>query len=64
MPCFSVCEVHCCICRAAMDWMKRYGRTGCCCCRECYREFQWRETLSIMGKSYYPDPDGAPKPAT
>ncbi len=26
------------------------------CGRACYREFNWRTTLSIMGKEYYPDP--------
>ena len=26
------------------------------CSIECLREFKWRETLSIMGKDYYPDP--------
>ncbi len=24
------------------------------CGAECYDEFKWRETLSIMGKQYYP----------
>ena len=26
------------------------------CSIKCIREAQWRETLSIMGKEYYPDP--------
>ncbi len=26
------------------------------CGRACYKEFNWRTTLSIMGKEYYPDP--------
>lgn len=26
------------------------------CSKECNDEFHWRETLSIMGKEYYPDP--------
>lgn len=34
---------------------KLYG--GKTCGRACFREFQWRETLSIMGKEYKPDPD-------
>lgn len=24
------------------------------CSKECWSEFKWRETLSIMGKQYYP----------
>jgi len=39
-----------------MNGMKRYGRNGCCCDEECYREWNWREALSIVGKQYYPDP--------
>lgn len=27
------------------------------CSAKCVREIRWRETLSIMGKEYYPDPD-------
>lgn len=27
------------------------------CSRVCLREISWRETLSIMGKEYYPDPE-------
>jgi hypothetical protein len=26
------------------------------CSSKCVREIRWRETLSIMGKEYYPDP--------
>lgn len=26
------------------------------CSTECVREFRWRETLSILGKEYYPKP--------
>ena len=26
------------------------------CSIKCLREIRWRETLSIMGKEYYPDP--------
>jgi len=31
------------------------------CSAACYREFRWRETLSIFGKSYYPYPEAANK---
>lgn len=27
------------------------------CSMECVREIQWRDTLSIMNKEYYPDPN-------
>jgi len=27
------------------------------CSRVCLREIRWRETLSIMGKEYCPDPE-------
>lgn len=53
---FSECEVYCSICRGVMDWQRRYGREACCCSRECYREFEWRRTLSVMGRAYYQDP--------
>lgn len=54
---FSTCEVRCCICGQPMDWMKRYGREDCSCGPSCHREFEWRRTLAIMGKAYYPDPE-------
>lgn len=44
------CEVRCCICRSWMDWHKRYGREGCCCSKECFREFGLRQARSILGK--------------
>jgi hypothetical protein len=30
------------------------GRDFKCCCIECLKEIQWRETLSILGKEYEP----------
>lgn len=56
MSVFSVCDVKCCVCGRAMDWMRRYGREGCSCSRACHQEFEWRRTLAILGKAYYPDP--------
>lgn len=29
---------------------------GKVCSMECFREFQWRKTLSMLGIEYYPDP--------
>lgn len=54
---FTPCEIRCCICGQEMDWHKRYGRETCCCSRECFKEFEWRRALSIMGKAYYPQPN-------
>jgi hypothetical protein len=51
------CFVYCCICNAEMDWHKRYGREGCCCGQDCHQEFEWRRTLSILNKTYYPNPN-------
>ncbi len=53
---FSTMQVFCSICKAEFDGMKHYGREGSCCSRECYDEWEWRRTLAIMGKAYYPDP--------
>lgn len=49
---FSYMKVYCSIC----DFMKRYGKIDgdSCCSKECYKEFDWRRVLSIMGKIYYP----------
>lgn len=33
---------------------KAVGRTSKCCSIECHREMEWRETLSVLGKDYYP----------
>lgn len=32
------------------------GRSWRVCSLECVREMGWRETLSILGKEYYPKP--------
>lgn len=53
---FSRMAVHCPICCGHMDGMKGYGRNARCCDKECYEEWNWRETLAIMGKPYTPRP--------
>jgi len=53
---FSVCEIFCPICQKEMDWMNGYGKDLKCCGKKCSVEFEWRRTLAIMGKEYYPDP--------
>lgn len=35
---------------------------GKVCSPTCVREFRWRETLSIMGTEYYPDPEPYKEP--
>ena len=49
-------KVHCPICCAEIDGMRAYGAKARCCGKECYDEWTWRETLAIMGKTYYPRP--------
>lgn len=46
---FSYMRVHCPICKSEMDGMRGYGREARCCDAECYREWEWRRTLAIMG---------------
>lgn len=71
MPLFSEQKLSCCICRTRYSTTANSGskwKEGVCSMR-CYYEKQWRETLSIMGKEYYPDPreydaSGYPKTRT
>lgn len=28
---------------------------GRVCCKECFKELEWRKILSILGKQYYPN---------
>jgi len=56
MSVFSFMKVYCPICRSVMDGMRGYGREARCCDRDCYREWEWRRTLAIMGKPYTPQP--------
>lgn len=56
---FSLQKGFCRICGKEIEWS-----VGCwppytkkaVCGKECNKELNWRETLSIMGKEYYPDP--------
>lgn len=53
-------KLFCCICGKEFECSVGSSVHGyfkqACCTRECLDEKQWRETLSIMGKEYYPDP--------
>jgi hypothetical protein len=48
------CELYCPVCRQPFDWLRGYGRDIRCCCKSCHDEAEWRRTLAIMGKAYYP----------
>lgn len=47
-----LCNVFCCICKKDMDYNNRYGRFGVCCSKICYKELQWRDTLSLLNLPY------------
>lgn len=51
---FTRCGIRCCVCGTDIDWHHRYGRDAPCCGKTCFDEFEWRRTLSILGKEYYP----------
>lgn len=53
----SPLNCYCSICRSKMDWRLKYGQEGCCCCKTCWKEFNWRQVLSTMGEPYRPDPE-------
>lgn len=50
---------YCRVCGTEMLWNVDhsipYAHLGVCG-KECCQEYHWRETLSICGKDYYPDP--------
>jgi hypothetical protein len=57
MPLFSKQVIYCNACGVRMvRELPGMGREYKVCTIECWREMQWRETLSIMNKEYYPDP--------
>jgi hypothetical protein len=52
---FTKLLCYCPICKKEMDyWSGAYGRTQRCCSKDCYEEFEWRNTLAIRGREYYP----------
>jgi hypothetical protein len=56
MGVFAYMKVYCPICRLEMDGMKSYGRESHCCSMECNQEWEWRKTLAILHREYYPNP--------
>lgn len=60
---YSKQKGYCRICGIEMLWTPNTPWIkNVVCGKECNREFHWRETLSILGKEYYPDPE--PNPMT
>jgi hypothetical protein len=37
-----------------MNYHDGYGRDQKCCSKNCYKEFDWRHTRSIIGLEYAP----------
>jgi len=60
MPIWGKVELFCCVCGVKFECsvgstVKGYFQQACCT-RECLQEKDWRYTLSVLGKAYYPDP--------
>jgi len=53
----TACILFCPVCRMEFDWNRGYGRDIRCCDQECHQEAEWRRTLSILEKTYYPNPN-------
>ncbi|OGM09292.1 hypothetical protein A2Z67_05115 [Candidatus Woesebacteria bacterium RBG_13_36_22] len=49
-------ELYCNVCghKMLVEIPNQMGRNCKVCSSKCLDEFQWRETLSIMGKPYHP----------
>ncbi len=55
MGIYSAQKMFCTICGSEYGWTCNHGFSESrACSRECHEEWKWRETLSIMGNSYYP----------
>lgn len=47
-------KCYCPICKKQMNYHDGYGRDQKCCSKNCYKEFDWRHTRSIIGLAYAP----------
>jgi hypothetical protein len=59
MPLFSKQRYICCMCGVETEGTcneNRFKRGVCG--PACFAEKEWRSTLSLLGKDYYPDPKG------
>jgi len=54
---FSLQKLFCNTCGKEMLIKIADSYNGRFCSQECCNEFKWRETLSILGKEYYPKGD-------
>jgi len=55
MALWAVHPMFCTICGKQYDWHCGYGWSESRTCgKDCHGEWQWRYTLSVMGKEYYP----------
>ncbi len=56
---YSPQKIYCNACGAEMNkaFPYVYGQHFKVCSQKCMREIRWRETLSIMGEPYKPDPN-------
>ena len=56
MSLFKKQKAFCMIC--GEPFMSNYGKglKSSTCSEECLQEWEWRHTLYVMGKNYYPDP--------
>lgn len=62
MSVFSKQKVYCRACGVEMFADLAGPCNSITCSSDCRDELQWRETLSMMGKEYYPRPGKEPEP--
>lgn len=54
---YSEQSVYCPVCgKAHKNIIAGKNTFTLCCSTDCWRELEWRTTLSIMGRDYYPRP--------
>lgn len=56
MSIFKKQKAFCIICGIEFESDYSSMKSGSCCDMNCLREHEWRHTLCIMGKDYYPNP--------
>jgi hypothetical protein len=55
-PLYSIQKLFCQGCGEPFGYRANAPYHGRACCFVCWKEIQWRETLSMMGRKYYEDP--------
>jgi hypothetical protein len=56
------CYCNACGCVMYMPLLDVMGKKWRVCSLTCLHEMEWRETLSIRGSDYYPNPSPNPSP--